>query len=248
MFAAQQIDYSLWIALEDFVPVALTAFGGWQLARWMGRLDPRLQVSGRVATGFLALGGFGKALWKLIRSFDGPDIKPFSGALFPLLATGFAILAWSMFQHDKGDRELGMMDTTGRHPIVIPSIIAGCALVLAFVLSAATNWSRAYVIPLLAMTTLGSLTVVILGSRAGKRRGRWAIAAGFILNFVGVLALTRLARLDRQTIALQWIEQAINSTATGLFAWSSLQLANSSNPASAETSTRSSQRNDVSIS
>jgi hypothetical protein len=246
--AAQQIDYSVWIALEDFVPIALTAFGGWQLASWMKKRDGKLALCGRIATIFLTLGGGGKAVWKLIRSLDGPDIKPLAGALFPLLATGFSILAWAMYQHDRHERGLTPKGSSTRHPLVLPSLFAAAILVLAFVLSAANNWSRAYKIPTLGVATLGSLTVVIMGCKAAKRRGRAMVAAGFILNFVGVLVLTRLARLERQTISLQWFEQIVNSTATAMFAWSCLQLANSNKLADDGIQPRSSQRNVVSIS
>jgi hypothetical protein len=215
------IDYNLPIAIEDFVPIALTAFGGWQLSRWMTTRDGRLGLVGRVGTVFLVAGGLCKAIWKLMQALDGPDYKWLSGALFPLLCTGFALLAGAMFAHDY--RENGASPLQ-RHPAVIPAAIAAVALVLAFVLSAATGWSRAYVIPTLGLTTLASLTVVILGFKAGRRRAKPLIGAAFIANFLGVLVLTRLARLEEQTIALQWFEQSINTVATAMWAWAGTQL------------------------
>lgn len=105
MSGSQEIDYSLLIAAEDFVPVVLTIVGVWKLADWMGQRDRRLLESGRVAVVALGLGGLGKAVWKLIRALDGPDIKPLAGALFPLLAVGFSTLAYAMFRHDRLERD-----------------------------------------------------------------------------------------------------------------------------------------------
>jgi hypothetical protein len=223
----ESIDYSVTIAVEDYVPILMTGIGGWCLAAWVGRRRPDLGRLAQVGTGLLTAGGASKATWKLLQALEGPDVKWLSGALFPLLASGFIFLAWALIIHDYLDTD-AQEPRVARPPYRLPMAMAASILILAFALSAATGWSRAYVIPTLAAATLGSLSLVIVGVKACRRRSMSLPAIAFVLNFVGVLALSRLARLPRQTIALQWTEQSINTTATALFAWASFKLLRSS--------------------
>ena len=227
--AAANVDYPLAIALEDFIPIVFTLLGGIQLSRWVGRRDANLERPALIGTLILSAGGACKATWKLIRSLDGPDIKWLSGALFPFLAVGFALLAWALIVHDY--RETGSIEPGATNtPARIPLIVGGCALATAFVASAATGWSRAYVIPTLGLATLGSLSLVIVCVKAARRRKLALVAAAFIANFVGVLVLSRLSGIELQTIKLQWIEQSVNTFATGCFAWASYQLRKHGSP------------------
>jgi dipeptide/tripeptide permease len=89
--------------------------------------------------------------------------------------------------------------------------------VLAFFLTASTDWSRAWVIPMLTLMTLGDLSVIVLGVKAARRRKLPVAAALLIVNFLSVLGLTRLASVD-QTRATQWIEQLGNTAGNGCFA------------------------------
>ncbi|TDC89033.1 hypothetical protein [Actinomadura sp. 7K507] len=81
-------DYPVSLAVEDFVPVALTAFGVAMLRHRHPLVLP--------AAVLVVSGGFAKATWKLIVALDGPDIQWMYHALFPLLATGFTLLVFAL--------------------------------------------------------------------------------------------------------------------------------------------------------
>ena len=219
-------EYPHLIAVEDFVPVALTFIGAMALSRFVAKRGDDLGRLARFATVALTAGGFAKALWKLIRSFDGPDEKWLAGLLFPFLATGFACLAWALIRHDY--RETGAVELRAGEPLQrLPLLVAGVAGALAFVSSALTSWSRVWVAPLIALTTIASLSVVIVCVKSARRRLRPVTAGLFVVNFAGALVLTRLSRAD-QTVGLQWFEQAVNTIAAGSFALGARTLAASS--------------------
>ena len=202
------------LALQDFMPVAATAIGCWFLAELVRRVVPTMfpvAIAGGIS---VTVGGASKATWKLIRAFDGPDFKWLDAALFPFLAGGFALLAWALIHVDYHET---VATPPSRDLWRIPLGLSAAVGALAFVLSAATNWSRAWVIPVIALMTLGDLSVIVLGVKAARRRQLPGAAVLLVLNFVTVLGLTRLASVD-QTRTLQWIEQLGNTAGNVAFA------------------------------
>ena len=202
------------LALQDFMPVAATATGCWFLARFIRRVRPEFAPVALVGGAMVVAGGASKAVWKLIRALNGPDFKWLDAALFPFLAWGFALLAWALIHVDYTEtggtpRPLGAWK--------VPVGLSAGLSILAFILSAFTDWSRAWVIPMIALMTLADLSVIVLGVEAARRRGRTPAAVLLVLNFVTVLGLTRLASVD-QTRGLQWIEQLGNTAGNGAFA------------------------------
>lgn len=202
------------LALQDFMPGVATAIGCWYLAGLVKKVAPDfypVAVAGGVS---VTMGGLSKASWKLIRALDGPDLKWLDAALFPFLAWGFALLTWALIHVDYAE-------TSSKGPSLglwrIPIGVSAALSVLAFVLSAATDWSRAWVIPMIALMTLGDLSVIVMGVKAARRRGLTAAAALLIVNIASVLLLTRLASVE-QTRSLQWIEQIGNTIGNSAFA------------------------------
>jgi hypothetical protein len=202
------------LALQDYMPVIATAIGCWFLARFVQRVVPAMYpvaVAGGVS---VSMGGASKATWKLIRAFDGPDFKWLDAALFPFLAWGFALLAWALIHVDYTETNA---TPPQRGLWKVPIGIAATLSVLGFAISASTDWSRSWVIPMLTLMTLGDLSVIVLGVKAARRR-KLPIAAGLlVVNFLSVLGLTRLASVD-QTRATQWIEQLGNTAGNACFA------------------------------
>jgi hypothetical protein len=222
-------DYPLAIAIQDFMPVALTLFGGLQLASWVGRARPEWKRPAAIGTVMLVLGGAAKATWKVIASISQDNVRPLSSVLFFLLSAGFLLLAWQMLRTQHLDR--GASAPREREsPFRIPAIIAAIGWLAALIASAATGWSRAYVVPVLALSSLASLAVVWSGVRAALRRQLPLVAAAFVFNYVGVLVLTRLSRLPDQSVSLQWFEQGINTAATAAFAFAGWSLNKSAAP------------------
>lgn len=216
--AAQVIDYSVAIALEDFVPVALAFAGCVLLAIQCRRRSATLWAPALVGAIAVGTGGAAKAVWKLIRALDGPDLKWLAGALFPCLSLGFCLLAWALLHHERIERNDWVRgEPLGSPAVTVPLAVASGAALLGFAISAATSWSRAWVVPLIACVTLADLAVIVLCVRAGRLRQSWLIGAAFVVNFFGVLGLTRLSGVDRQTIALQWVEQTVNTLGSAAF-------------------------------
>ena len=202
------------LALQDYMPGIATAIGCWFLGRFVRSVAPLfypVAIAGGVS---VACGGFAKATWKLIRAVDGPDLKWLDASLFPFLAWGFALLTWALIHVD--------FTETGSTPPSrglwkVPLGIAASLSVLAFGLSATTDWSRAWVIPMIGLMTLGDLSVIVMGVKMARRRNLNAAAVLLVVNIASVLLLTRLASVD-QTRALQWIEQIGNTIGNAAFA------------------------------
>ena len=202
------------LALQDFMPVVATAIGCWYLARFVKNVVPAfypVAIAGGVS---VTMGGLSKAVWKLIRALDGPDLKWLDASLFPFLAWGFALLTWALIHVDYTETEARAPEY-GLWRVALG--VSGILSVLAFVLSAATNWSRAWVIPMIALMTLGDLSVIVMGVKAARRRNLAPAAALLVVNIASVLLLTRLASVD-QTRSLQWIEQIGNTIGNATFA------------------------------
>jgi hypothetical protein len=202
------------LAVQDFMPVIATAIGCWYLARFVRRVVPAMYPVAIVGGISVTMGGASKATWKLIRAFDGPDLKWLDAALFPFLAWGFAFLTWALIHVDYTE--------TGATPPnrglwKVPVAVSASLSVVAFILTATTDWSRNWVFPMLTLMTLGDLAVIVMGVKAARRRKLPIAAALLIVNILTVFGLARLASVD-QTRALQWIEQLSNTAGNACFA------------------------------
>jgi hypothetical protein len=63
-------------------------------------------------------------------------------------------------------------------------------------------------------TVVTGLLLIVFGFRQKMPFAGWL----FIVNLVGIFLLNGLARIDAQTIALQWIEETINTVSWLCFA------------------------------
>lgn len=196
------------------MPGIATAIGCWFLARFVRNVVPAFYPVALAGGVSVTCGGLAKAAWKLIRALDGPDLKWLDASLFPFLAWGFALLTWALINVDHVETD---SPPPSRGLWRVPLGIAASLSVLAFVLSATTDWSRAWVIPMIGLMTLGDLSVIVMGVKAARRRNFIAAAVLLIVNIASVLLLTRLASVD-QTRALQWIEQIGNTIGNAAFA------------------------------
>ena len=202
------------LALQDFMPGIVTAIGCWFLARFVRNVVPAFYPVALAGGVSVTCGGLAKAAWKLIRALDGPDLKWLDASLFPFLAWGFALLTWALIHVDHVET-----DSPPPSPGLwkVPLGIAASLSVLAFVLSAATDWSRAWVIPMIGLMTLGDLSVIVIGVKAARCRNLMPAAVLLVVNFASVLLLTRLASVD-QTRSVQWMEQIGNTIGNSAFA------------------------------
>ncbi|MFE9857376.1 hypothetical protein [Streptomyces sp. NPDC005780] len=209
------LDYPVSLAVEDFVPVLLTACAAARLvapAARTGRGGRHLAVS---ATALIAAGGLSKAGWKLIVALDGPDIQLLNKALFPLLSAGFLLLALALLRFGLP----GAPDSRGGAPSGgrLPWVFAGLWAVVAGASAAFASTAPVMALTIAAVTVC-AVRLILLARAAGDTLA--ASAAGVWL--LGMYVLGPLASRPDQSVALQWVEQSCNTltqAAAVLAAW-----------------------------
>lgn len=179
--------YPLALALYDFVPVAFFFIGAIFLVR-MAKLMCSVR-GGRLATAGSALvflGGFLKAIWKLLYTIGAGDFQMLSESQFVLLAPGFLALLIVVIWMARSERVVKEREA---------------AIILAM---------AAWKIPFLIVMTLTSMGVQGILTYTSFRRGEKRAAAGFIVAFLCLVGLGAMASSE-QTLIKQWIEQSINT-------------------------------------
>jgi hypothetical protein len=191
--------YTVPLALFDYLPVLLSGLGALWLSRAAYGRTPGVRPYALLGTALVVAGGFCKATWKLLVASGAGDFERLEQSLFPLLATGFSLLAWSLLS---GVRERAM----AWWPF---AAVWGLAVVGAL----ATRTVR----PLFFTTVVLSLAVtayaIRLAQKGHERPAIWLFAA----QVIGSLTLVPLQRLE-PTLAVQWLEESINTVAQGAFA------------------------------
>lgn len=176
--------YTVGLALLDFVPNIAFLVGAYFLVRITllvkGKSCSRMVMAGALLIG---LGGLLKAAWKLIYASGGPDIQPMSQIQFALTAPGFLAVL-----------------------IAVILVVRGKSAAKATPVMAMAAWK----IPCLFVMTITSLGAQgILAFVSFKRKAPLA-AVGFIIAFMGLLAMGGMASAP-QSVAMQWVEESINS-------------------------------------
>jgi hypothetical protein len=204
------MEYSVPMALEDFLPVVLSAFGFSWIAKALRRKQAAAGQLAWVGALLIVLGGFSKAAWKLIIASTGTDIVWMREALFPLMGPGFVMLAWALW------RGLKARKFSAAQIWLVPLLLSLLALTAAAYL-AMTQPNRRWSLLLLIVTTLGNVwaSAQLIGS-SWQRNVRGA-ALLFLYNLLTIFLQARLARME-QTIALQWLEQLNNTLSWAAFA------------------------------
>ena len=209
------MEYTLSLALVDFLPVLFTVTGFLYIIRLVSSVLPE---QGRIAFlgGMLVIaGGFFKAVWKLLMAVsDGTlDINWMEDGLFVFMAPGYVMFTWSVWQTARS--------VQGRQTLnawVFPIIFSALLLSVSFYLFDALPGSPAWERILLSVTVLANVISGILLVTFAFRQ-KLAISGWlFILNLLGIFVLNGLARLPEQPIALQWIEEGINTVSWLAFA------------------------------
>lgn len=201
------MEFTLPLALLDFVPVFLSAIGFIYLIRLAFSILPD---QGRIAFlggTLIVVGGFFKALWKLLMAVSNNtmDIGWMDDGLFVFLTPGYLMFAWSMWQVARsvqGKRIFGAW--------FIPSLISFLALGTSCYLFISLPESPAWERVLLTLTVLANfvsgILLITFAFRQKLPKAGWL----FLLNLVGVFALNGLARTS-QTISIHWVDESINT-------------------------------------
>ncbi|MFJ3666906.1 hypothetical protein ACIPSE_10670 [Streptomyces sp. NPDC090106] len=207
------VDYPVSLAVEDFVPVLLTAVAAARLVRPAARTGRDGRLLALAGTVLIASGGLSKAVWKLVVALDGPDIQPLNKALFPLLSAGFLLLSLALLRFPLRTEGVSASADTSRLRWVFAGLWTAVSA-----LSLALGSTAPVMVLAIAAVTVCAIRLILLARAAGDTLA--ASAAGFWL--LGMYVLGPLAARPDQSVALQWIEQSCNTltqAAAVLAAW-----------------------------
>jgi hypothetical protein len=214
------MEYTLSLALVDFIPVAFSAVGVLFIARMISRLDRSVGQMAYLATVLIGLGGLTKAIWKLIIATSGNDIVWLDDLLFVFLGSGFTFLSWTLW---KVRSMLKGEDVSGNIWLLPIGAIALFGLG-AVSLRLLRPDSRTWVFILLTLTTISNLAAGILLIQLARRQQLLLAASLFLFNLIAIFALSGMAWIPEQSIGLQWIEESINVLAQGAFAFAAWRV------------------------
>ena len=216
-------EFTLSLALVDFLPVLCTAIGLIYIIRLISSVLP---AQGRIAFigGLLVIaGGVFRAIWKLLMALSSGalDVNWMENSLFIFMTPGYVMFAWSIWQlsrslHRKRAFHAWMM------PSILIVLVMGISYSLSIALPASLAWKRI----LLSVTVLANVLSGILLIRLAFRKNLVQAGWLFIVNLIGVLVLNGLARLPDQPVRIHWIAEGINLVAWLAFAvaaWSIYQ-------------------------
>lgn len=212
-------DYSLALALFDYLPVALSLIGLLWVVRLLASVLPPARPALLAGLALVVLGGASKATWKLIWVLAGVDLAVLDNALFVCIAPGMALLACHAVAADHRWRG----STARLHPMR-NSLLAAIGLLGAGGLAAASFDSRAWFFVLLAGASLANLVLAIMLIRCSLRWRQGFTAAIFMVSLLITLSLGGLARFSAGSAPLQWLAEILNAFATGSFAWAAWRL------------------------
>jgi hypothetical protein len=204
------------LALEDFVPVVLSAIGLWALLRTARVLGAR--AAGLVAAGFvlITIGGITKPVFKTLVAVVGWEAGWLDDALFWFLAPGFLVLFAGLRRAARID---GGRPASGER-WAEPS----AALVVAVALLLGAAGLGAWFAVLLAVSTVGNVLTAVTLIAWARARGDGAAAVLFAGNLVVVLGLAGAAAALEPTVPVQWAEQTLATAAQAMFMVASIRL------------------------
>ncbi len=210
-------NYSLSLALFDYVPIVLSALGWYWLWRWAGLKSPQNTRLLAIGGALVVCGGLSKASWKLIIAISGESVDQLNHNLFLLMTPGFALLF------------VGVWRTSAQlfiPPLRDKLLLISLLLTLACPLSAAmlSDHPRGWFLALVALTTIFNTAMIIRISRYSWKRKQRLIASLFLLNLLTTFVLSGLARSGDQSESIQWLEEFINAGAQGFLALAAYQL------------------------
>jgi len=215
------MEYTLSLALVDFLPVAFTAIGLIYIARMVSHISKTHGQAAYVGAALTVAGGFFKALWKTFMASSGGsiDINWMENGLFVWMASGYTLLLWSVWQTV---RSVNNKQTWNAWiaPLAFIGLMFASSYYLYTSNPTSPAWERVLLSVMVLATVITGILLIVFGFRQKLPLAGWL----FIVNLVGIFLLNGLARMDEQTIALQWTEESINAISWLCFALASKQI------------------------
>jgi hypothetical protein len=215
-------NYTLGLALFDYLPVIAAGVGLYLVCRYFARLaqydGPWVVLMPLIAV----TGGTIKASWKLIWALQQVNYTWMSDQLFFFLASGYVLMAMFVM---RSQRAANRGEALAANWWQLPVLLVIALVAAAFYLMA--GGGRGWVGLLLATLSVANLvflvTLIVHAAKRGNRVAAFAFAASLTLGYV----LVGLARME-QTAELQWIEEIINLFNNSLLAFGAWRLINRS--------------------
>lgn len=216
-------SYSLALALEDFLPVFFSILGTYFISQVIARMDTKERNMATLGWLLVGLGGFCKALWKLLIAAGIGDFVVLDNALFPLLGPGFTLLAGAAgnaYRTVKG----APPHRRWRWALLIAGIHVVGALAAAIFVPSKPDSLPIWKLIMLELTTISNIVygVVLILLALQNRAVSLAIIFGVWLALIFVLQ--GLARATDHSETAQWLEQGLNTVGQASYAWAAWQL------------------------
>ncbi len=193
-------DYSIPMALVDFIPVFMFAAASVVLQRrFYYKMSKGAFALFAAGTIDVVCAGFAKALYKLLYAANICDFEPLSSLFFPLQSIGFllaglGIIAMVYFKQTEEPALLAAPVTFLGTPLFVMCMVLGVALM-----------------------DLGLGVIAVRGKKA-------FLVAVFALSFLLELTMGYLSSRDFSQALINWCVQGINILAQGLFLYGALSL------------------------
>ena len=206
-------NYTLSLALFDYVPVLLSAWGLSLLAGLLSRVipDARRLLFGAVA--LVAAGGLCKASWKLIWALSRNDIGILSDLLFVLMMPGMVLLAF----HVRAASRCWQGAAAGaplRNSLMVIVPVAALAVAAAV----GSPGSKTWFFILLGTASLANISMSGMLIRQSWHLQQRLTTGIFLFSILIILSLSGLSRISEGSAPLQWLAECLNTLAHGSFA------------------------------
>ena len=189
-------EYSLALALEDFVPSLLALAGFWFLASVAASVVPATLTAGRVGAVLIGAGGLAKSSWKLIVVTDRRRSDLAGVAALPADGAGAVILLWAL------------VSALRRRAIIWWPFLA------VLVISPAGAWPSGGCSRSSSSPPPASPLVSVCGAILAGRQREWLPVVLFAVGIAFVACLVPLrGHPEHDTVTFQWIEQSTNTIA-----------------------------------
>ncbi len=220
------MEYTIGLALEDFIPVILSSIGLYITSQMVRRIDAQLGQMAQLGWLFVSLGGLLKATWKLVMAVTNAqtNLAWLDKGMFIWMAAGFTLLAFALWYTAEIMMNEGQMPVP-RRLWLGPAIVLGLAAVAVFATGFPDLSVNTWRFILLGITTIGNVVTAVLLIQKSRRLGINLAALLFLVNIIIVFILSGMARIPTQTIPLQWTEQLLNTLSQSAFVYAAWLLA-----------------------
>jgi hypothetical protein len=209
-------EFTVPMALEDFIPVIFTAVGLYFLLKVIIRRYRNLCGLACLGATLVITDGFLKAFWKLIYAASGTDIAWMKDSLFVLMGPGFIFVSWALWRGLKEQISTNRQIWLTPLAIVLPSLCL--SLYLAMNLPD-RSWARI----LLMLTTIGIFFTNGQVIYSCVKKKLYLPIIMLLITIITIFTQVYISQLQ-QTTAIHWIGQVNNTVsqagfATGIWLW-----------------------------